>query len=360
MRRINFLAVSVLVLLLVIPAVSAGEKVVNGANIVISVSPGRDDFFVSVSLYEIIGHPLDFNLSGVNHLIVRGRVIPSEIIFEDSLPDQMFLFYVSNRSYHVWSGNYLDYLYVSPPAAFYSNGSWYLFIGGGSTNIEVDGKPFSWVRPYNLSSENPMLFQIKNGCIKPVPVAPYSSVIHGRVELEGGKLIVSFPGGNPVVVPLDSFEGYLNVTNASALAESLAAVRLGDGSIVFYFPSLSYFPGDNTTYAGTFRGNEFVPIFKSREAKDYVFLFRKTLRVVPVLEVGVGNYTTTPLIKGGWELRECNGTVLPANNTTSTFTASGSSGGIQWAFFLALIPGILIGVVIGYLLVSKWGQKSEG
>ena len=359
MKKIKLLAVSVLVLLLVIPAVSAGGKVVNGANVVISVSPGRDDFFVSVSLYEIIGHPLDFNLSGVNHLIVRGRVIPSEIIFEDSLPDQMFLFYVSNRSYYIWSGNWLYYFPSFPSTAFYSNGSWYLFLYGGAPHLRINGHPLTNVSPYNTSLDSPMIFRIRNGCIKPVPVVPYSSVIHGRVELEGGKLIVSFPGGNPVMVPLDSFERYLNVTNASALAESLAAVRLGDGSIVLYFPALSYFPGNNTTYAGTFKGDEFIPVFKSREPRDYVFLFRETVRVIPVLEVGVGNYTTTPLIKGAWELRECNGTVLPANNTTSTVMTSGSSEWNLRAFFLALIPGILIGFIICYLLVSKRRQKNE-
>ncbi|NJE61737.1 hypothetical protein [Thermococcus sp. 21S7] len=353
MRRINFLAVSVLVLLLVIPAVSAGGKVVNGVNVVTSVSPGRDDFFVSVSTYQIGVLPFNFNLSGVNYLLVHGRVIPAGILIEDSLPDWMFLFYVSNRSYYVWSGNWLYYLPSFPSAAFYSNGSWYLFLYGGAPHLRINGRPLTNVSPYNTSLDSPMIFRIRNGCIKPVPVAPYSSVIHGRVELEGGKLIVSFPGGNPVTVPLDSFERYLNVTNSSALAESLAAVRLEDGSIVLYFPTLSYFPGNNTTYAGTFRGNEFIPIFKSWEPRDYVFLFRETLRVIPVLEVGVGNYTTTPLIKGAWKLRECNGTVLPSNNTTSTFTAFGSSEWNLRAFSLALIPGILIGVVIGYLFVSK-------
>jgi len=159
MKRIKLPAASLLILMLLIPTVIADREVVNGVNVVTSVSPGEDDFFISVSTYAIIAHPLNFTMGGA---IIHGSVIPTEIIFEDSLPDWMSLFYVSRESeYYIWSGNYLDYLGISPPATFYSNGSWYLFLYGGAPHIMINDRPFSKVYPYNLSLNNPMIFEIK-------------------------------------------------------------------------------------------------------------------------------------------------------------------------------------------------------
>ncbi|WP_456395560.1 hypothetical protein [Thermococcus sp.] len=349
-RGIKLLAGSVLFLMLLIPTVTADRKVVNGVNVVTSVSPGRGDFFISVSTYGIIAHPLNFTLGGT---IIHGSVIPTEIIFEDSLPDWMFLFYVSNKSYYIWSGNYLDYLGISPPAAFYSNGSWYLFLYGGALHIMINDRPLSKVYPYNLSLNNPMIFEIKNGCIMPTSVAPYTPVTHGRVKLENGKLAVSFPGeGRVMSIPLSSFEGYFHIVNATAFAESLQAAMLKDSAVILYFPAVSYFLGNNTTYAGIFRGNEFVSIFESKEMTHYVFLFRKTLKAIPVLNVG---HRIIPLIHGTYGLRACNGTAIPSNNTTSNPVASGSPENTAPEFLLTLISGILIGIGIGYKVRGKRG-----
>ncbi|WP_297435754.1 hypothetical protein [Thermococcus sp.] len=341
-RGIKLLAGSALFLLLVIPTVAAG-KVVDGINVVTSVSPGEDDFFISVSTYAIIAHPLNFTLGGA---IIHGSVIPTEIIFEDSLPDWMFLFYVSREGeYYIWSGNYLDYLGISPPAAFYSNGSWYLFLYGGAPHIMINDRPFSKVYPYNLSLNNPMIFEIKNGCITPTPVTPYHQITHGTVRLEKDKLVVSFPGeGRIVSIPLSSFKGYFHIVNATAFAESLRATKLENDAIVLHFPALSYFPGNSTTYAGTFRGNEFVPIFESKEMTDYVFLFRETLEVIPVLNFGD---RVTPLVTGTYELSGYDSTVISSSTMASDFTASSSSGRISQAFLLALIIGILVGTFMG-------------
>ena len=348
MKKIKLPAASLLILMLLIPTVTADREVVNGVNVITSVFPGREDFFVFVSTYAIIAHPLNFTLGGT---IIHGAVIPTEIIFEDSLPDWMFLFYVSREGeYYIWSGNYLDYLGISPPAAFYSNGSWYLFLYGGAPHIMINDRPFSKVYPYNMSLNNPMIFEIKNGCITPTPVAPYRQITHETVRLEKDNLVVSSPGeGRVVSIPLSSFEGYFHIVNATAFAESLQATMLGNGAIVLYFPAFSYFPGNNTTYAGTFRGNEFVPIFESKEMTDYVFLFRKSLKAIPVLNVG---HRPSPLITGTYGLRECNHMVIPSNNITSNFVTFGSSKETV-LILLALLSGILIG--IGYKMRGKRG-----
>ena len=175
------------------------------------------------------------------------------------------------------------------------------------------------------------------------------------MNLENDNLVVSFPGEGQVVdIPLSSFEGYFHIVNATAFAESLRTTRLGNGAVVLYFPAFSYFPGNNTTYAGTFRGDEFVPIFGSKEMTDYVFLFRETLEVIPVLNFGD---RVNPLTTGTYELRGYNCTVISSSTITSNSTAPGFSPESLQTFLSALILGIIVGTSMGYWLNRR---REEG
>ncbi len=112
-------------------------------------------------------------------------------------------------------------------------------------------------------------------------------------------------------------------------------------------------PWNNTTYAGTFKGSEFVPILSPRKPGTTFSSSGGALKAVPVLGIDVENYAGVPLINGTWRLGECNGTIVPSSIATSTSTASGSLRGDFLAFLVVLIPAILIGILIGHLLMNK-------
>ena len=358
----------VFTLLLIAPQVSADY---HGVKITTRVVPGDGDFFIEASTYNAYS---------------PGNSLRALNLTVDQFPWRSFMFYSSNGSYYiVWQGELSSEFHE----AFYSNGSWYLLLQYGRPLIRINGRPFVRAYPYNLTYNALTIYRIKNGCIEPAWAIPSPffnenpdipsiyqrepGEITGQARLKNGTLIFS-PYSVPGIlgkVPLKAFKKYLPIVNASAFTDSLIAAQPSNDTLVIFFPALYYLESNGSLYAGVFQPKlyhvkaaligegRFVPLFKSKKATGYVFVFHGNLfngtgelKAIPTVTVDLDREEAFPEITSQLNLRDCcrkNSSSLSSTPTTAGTGPANNPGLI----LLGLVIGLIVGAVLGYKMVHK-------